>query len=135
MNKIKATVVVLAAAGAGLAGINAAFAGTVHNTPKPPTVAPATDGDNVQEGDQTTADVPGAVEVPEATNSKVPATSTSSSVKSATAKPAAEVTPTTETADATTSGASETGASDGNDGGHADPEGVDVNHEGGVDEK
>jgi hypothetical protein len=37
---------------------------------------------------------------------------------------------TTETTDPETDG-----VSDGNDGGHADPEGIDVNHEGGADEK
>ncbi|MEO6205686.1 MAG: hypothetical protein ABIO67_09925, partial [Mycobacteriales bacterium] len=62
------------------------------------------DTDTLQEGNQTSPDVPGAADA---------------------AEPAG-----TEKADA-----SETGASDGNDGGHADVEGVDVNHEGGADEK
>jgi hypothetical protein len=135
MNKIKITVVALATAGVGLVGVNTAFAGTAHITPKAPAVAPATDGDNVQERDQSTPDVPGAVEAPEATSSKVAAQSTSTSVKAAAAKSAAAETPGTETPDGTEAGVSETGASDGNDGGHADPEGVDVNHEGGAGEK
>jgi len=128
MNKIKVTFVALATAGVGLVGVNTAFAGSPHTPPKAPAVAPATDGDNVQEGDQTTPDVPGAVEAPEATSTKGAAQSTS--VKSAAAE-----TPGTETPDGTESGSSESGASDGNDGGHADPEGVDVNHVGGADEK
>ena len=50
----------------------------------------------------------------------------------------ASVSPDTGTAAETAAGtetASETGPSDGNDGGHADAPGVDVNHEGGADEK
>jgi hypothetical protein len=34
-----------------------------------------------------------------------------------------------------TTGLESDGVSDGNDGGHADPEGIDVNHEGAADEK
>ena len=96
MNKIKLTVVALATVGLGAVGISTAFAGSPNSAPKAPaasTAAADTDTDNVQEGDQTTQDGPGAAEAPE------------------------------------------TGPSDGNDGGHADPEGVDVNHEGGPDEK
>jgi hypothetical protein len=131
MNKIKVTLVALVTAGVGLAGVNTAFAGSPQTTPKAPAVAPSTDGDNVQEGDQTTPDVPGAVDSPEATSSKVAARSTS--VKSV--KFAAAETPTAETPGVETPGAAEAGASDGNDGGHADPVGVDVNHVGGADEK
>jgi hypothetical protein len=133
MNKIKLTVVALATAGVGLVGVNTAFAGTPHTAPKAPAVHPATDGDNVQQGDQTTPDVPGAVEAPEATSTT--SARQSASVTSAPAASATGETPGTETPDATESSASESGTSDGNDGGHADPEGVDVNHVGGADEK
>ena len=94
MNKIKLTVVALATVGFAAAGISTAFAGSSNSSSKAPAASTAAaDTDNVQEGDQTTQDGPGAAEAPE------------------------------------------TGPSDGNDGGHADPEGVDVNHEGGPDEK
>jgi hypothetical protein len=143
MNKIKVTVVTLATAGIGLVGVNTAFAGSHLTTPKAPAVSPATDGDNVQQGDQTTPDVPGAVEAPEATSTKVgaqsmPLSANSAPAKSASVRSAADH-PVTEAPDAkegaSGSGASESSASDGNDGGHADPEGVDVNHEGGAGEK
>jgi len=76
-----------------------------------------------------------------AANASTSAPSNSSSVSTPTT---ASVTPPaadTEVPDATEApgGATETvetpGVSDGNDGGHADPEGVDVNNEGGASEK
>ncbi|HEV7523989.1 MAG TPA: hypothetical protein VGP92_03450 [Acidimicrobiia bacterium] len=92
--------------GFGGAGIIAAAAQSSTTTkPAVVTPAPAKDGDTVQQGDQTTPDVPGASETPE------PA------VKSATAKATAAETPGTET---------ET-ANDG-PGGHADAPGA-VDHQ------
>lgn len=72
-----------------------------------------------------------------AANASTSAPSHSSSVSTSVTPPAAD----TEVPDATEapSGATETvetpGVSDGNDGGHADPEGVDVNNQGGASEK
>ncbi len=48
MNKIKITVVALATAGVGLVGVNTAFAGSAHTTPKAPAVAPAADSTSVK---------------------------------------------------------------------------------------
>jgi hypothetical protein len=70
--------------------------------------------------------VGGAIAAPPAPSSSV--TDGATSGTGGTEGPGTEST--TETTDPETSG-----VSDGNDGGHADPEGVDVNHEGAADEK
>lgn len=118
MQKLKLTLVAATAATLGLAGVGTALASQGSSTPRPsnPSItAPAdtagpADTDNVQEGDQTTPDT--AAEATETTGSE---------------------TASSETASSETAG--ESAVDDGNDGGHADPEGVDVNHEGGADEK
>ena len=130
MNKLKIIVVSAATVGLGAAGVTAAFASSP--SPKPPAVTstPAgatTDGDTLQEGDQTTPDVPGAVDAAEAP-------------ETAGSETAEEVGPAlVETADTGTeaneSATAESGPSDGNDGGHEDPAGADVNHVGGPNEK
>ena len=114
----------LASVGLGLTSVAQAAPATAT---KPPVAAPAVasvsptagdaetadsakDTDTLQQGDQTTSDTGTSAEAAAGTES--------------TTEPAAG----TETA-------SETGPSDGNDGGHADAPGVDVNHEGGADEK
>ena len=119
MNKLKIIVVSAATVGLGAAGVTAAFASSP--SPKPPAVTstPAgatTDGDTLQEGDQTTPDVPGAVDAAEA-----PETAGSETADTGT--------------EANESATAESGPSDGNDGGHEDPAGADVNHVGGPNEK
>ena len=63
-----------------------------------------------------------------------PAAPNSGTAETDTATPGTPDAPDSESAGETTGTESAT-PGDGNDGGHADPEGVDVNHEGGADEK
>lgn len=115
MKHLKTAAVGVAVLGLATVGITNAVASTRVTPPTAPAAtAPATasatgsatesstaaDTDNVQEGDQSTPDVPGAAD--EATGAE--------------------------------SATSESGVSDGADGGHEDPPG-DVNHEGGAGEK
>jgi hypothetical protein len=63
-----------------------------------------------------------------------PAAPTSGTAVTDTATPGTPEAPDSESA-VETPGSESATPGDGNDGGHADPEGVDVNHEGGADEK
>jgi hypothetical protein len=127
-NKAKLTAVAVVTVGLAAVGIGNAVASQPQAKPQAPAVtapakaavapavAPAArpavttaDADTLQQGDQTTPDAPGTAE-------------------STTEAPGAP-----ETAEAP--GAPETGPSDGNDGGHADPEGANVDHVGGPNEK
>ncbi|MDQ1449534.1 MAG: hypothetical protein QOC79_2505 [Actinomycetota bacterium] len=91
----------------GFAGLGAgvAAAQTTPSAPKAPVTAPApADTDNVQSGDQTTPDVPGAAEKPEATAAA-------------------------EKAGTETAGPEEPGDASLPGGGHADPAGQNVDHQ------
>jgi len=141
----------LAVLGLGGVGVGSAVAGPAHTAPKAPAVtAPATpsattptDTDAVQSGDQSTPDVPGAVDAAEPAGTETKdTTGTPNARDTPDATGVADTADATDAADASTEKAgsktadgTETGASDGNDGGHADPVGTDVNHVGGANEK
>jgi hypothetical protein len=122
----------------GAAGVALAFAGVGTTAviagagaSSPPAIKPAVqtavpaDTDNVQQGDQTTPDVPGAAETPEPA-----AKSAAVTVKSASlAAKAAPVTPEPTTAETEKPAASETASPSDGPGGHEDPAGANVDHQ------
>ncbi len=124
MNKIKLAIVAVTTRGLGVAGVSTAFAGQPTSTvptKAPAATAPQADTDTVQQGDQTTPDLPGAADATETVIS-----GTSAATKSA---------PKGTSGAASEAASSESGVSDGNDGGHQDAEGIDVNHQGDANEK
>jgi hypothetical protein len=115
---VGAAVLLAAAATTGAASATAGSAAhtTVYKAASVSTTAG--DTDNVQQGDQTTPDVPGATD----------AAGTSAKKLATTAAPTATEKPGTETPGTAEAPSSETGPSDG-PGGHADPAGSTVDHQ------